>query len=79
MPLLLKCLSERPFFPFTLRATRVVFIQLKRVSLELVIEAEMFLMLLVKILSGEHDSNGPRSPWMRVLAVEVIIVFVRSS
>lgn len=75
-PLLLKSLSERPFFPFTLRATRVVFILLKQFSLELVTEAEVFLMLLVKIVSGEHDSNGPRPLWMRVLAVEVIRGFV---
>ena len=43
-------------------ANRVVFIQLKQISLELVTEAEMFLMILVKIVSGKHDSNGPRPP-----------------
>ena len=53
-----------------------MFILLKQFSLELVTEAEVFLMLLVKIVSGEHDSNGPRPPWMRVLAVEVIRGFV---
>ena len=56
-----------------------MFILLKQFSLELVTEAEMFLMLLVKIVSGDHDSNGPRPPWMRVLAVEVIRGFVCSS
>ena len=53
-----------------------MFILLKQFSSELATEAEIFLMLLVKIVSGEHDGSGPRPPWMRVLAVEVIRGFV---
>ncbi|PVG01204.1 hypothetical protein CPB86DRAFT_805390 [Serendipita vermifera] len=74
-PLLLKSLSERPTFPLTLRATRVAFILLKQFYRELETEAEVFAMILVKIISGEETnaSDGTRRPhWMRVLAAEVI-------
>ncbi|KAF8579144.1 hypothetical protein K439DRAFT_1394877 [Ramaria rubella] len=76
-PLLLKSLSERPVFPLTLRSTRVVFLLLKQFSNELPTEAEVFLMLLIKVISGENDgdsasSHAPRPPWMRVIALEII-------
>jgi hypothetical protein len=74
-PLLLKSLSERPTFPLTLRATRVVFILLKQFYRDLETESEVFAMILIKIISGEETSasDGTRRPhWMRVLATEVI-------
>lgn len=75
-PLLLKLMSDRPLFPLTLRATRVVFILLKQFSTELVTEAEVFLSLLIKIIGGESESGSSegaaRPLWMRVLAMEII-------
>ncbi|CAG7850918.1 SubName: Full=Related to MON2-Peripheral membrane protein with a role in endocytosis and vacuole integrity {ECO:0000313/EMBL:CCA72019.1} [Serendipita indica DSM 11827] len=74
-PLLLKGLSERPLFPLALRSTRVVFLLLKQFSDELATEAEVFAMMLIRIISGEDSnaSDGSRRPhWMRVLATEVI-------
>ncbi|KAH9933694.1 hypothetical protein B0H21DRAFT_699431 [Amylocystis lapponica] len=80
-PLVLKALSDRPSFPLTLRATRVVFLLLKQFALELKMEAEVFLMLLIKIVgaeSGDVDAaesghlHGPRPLWMRVLAMEIM-------
>lgn len=80
-PLLLKALSERPLFPLTLRSTRVVFLLLKQFSAELDTESEVFMMLLIKIISGgasgetdpNHDSGLPPRPlWMRVLSMEIM-------
>ncbi|KAH7100328.1 hypothetical protein BKA62DRAFT_706688 [Auriculariales sp. MPI-PUGE-AT-0066] len=75
-PLLLKCLSERPtLFPLALRATRVVFLILKQFSDRLTAESEIFLMLLVKVAAADPEalgSDGPRPPWMRVLAMEIL-------
>ncbi|TCD65014.1 hypothetical protein EIP91_003335 [Steccherinum ochraceum] len=83
-PLLLKALSDRPNFPLTLRATRVVFLLLKQFSLELKTEAEVFLMLLIKIVGSDSDAGTPaqstdsihlqanRPQWMRVLAMEIM-------
>ncbi|TFK71822.1 hypothetical protein BDN72DRAFT_409999 [Pluteus cervinus] len=86
-PLLLRSLSERPIFPLTLRCTRVVFLLLKQFSNELVTESEVFLMLLIRIItedgpesgydlqrsSSQHAQGGAqRPPWMRVLAMEVM-------
>lgn len=79
-PLLLKSLSDRPIFPLTLRSTRVVFLLLKQFSVELLTEAEVFLMLLIKIIGGDvdaatgaHSENTPTRPqWMRVLAMEIM-------
>ncbi|KAI0073983.1 hypothetical protein K474DRAFT_1774330 [Panus rudis PR-1116 ss-1] len=85
-PLVLKALSDRPNFPLTLRSTRVVFLLLKQFSRELKTESEVFLMLLIKIFSSDHDTNGPASQstdsiphlpnarplWMRVLAMEIM-------
>lgn len=85
-PLLLKALSDRPSFPLTLRSTRVVFLLLKQFSLELSTEAEVFLSLLIKIVSIDstepvtpssstenfHLGHGSRPQWMRVLAMEIM-------
>ncbi|KAI0933226.1 hypothetical protein AcV7_004756 [Taiwanofungus camphoratus] len=80
-PLLLKALSDRPSFPLTLRATRVVFLLLKQFSLELKTEAEVFLMFLIRMVGSEGVDTesaevphfqGPRPSWMRVLAMEII-------
>lgn len=57
----------------------MVFLLLKQFSSELKTEAEVFLMLLIKIIgseSGDTDSDsghpGPRPLWMRVLAMEIM-------
>ncbi|KAF9267021.1 hypothetical protein L218DRAFT_955496 [Marasmius fiardii PR-910] len=81
-PLLLKALSDRAVFPLTLRCTRVAFLLLKQFSGELHTEAEVFLMLLIRIIAddadvsstGEHGhGNHPsRPPWVRVLAMEIM-------
>ncbi|CAE6416233.1 unnamed protein product [Rhizoctonia solani] len=72
-PLLLKSLSDRPHFPLTLRSTRVVFLLLKQFSVELETEAEVFLMLFIKVVTGDSDSGeAPRPHWMRVLAMEIV-------
>jgi hypothetical protein len=82
-PLLLKALSERPVFPLTLRCTRVVFLLLKQFSEELLVEAEVFLVFLIKLINEENDgatsgesSSVVRPPWMRVLALEIMRGFV---
>jgi hypothetical protein len=74
-PLLLKALSDRPLFPLTLRCTRVVFLLLKQFARELETEAEIFLMLLIKIVGEDHTEQSeqtPRPQWMRVLAMEIM-------
>ncbi|KAJ3522926.1 hypothetical protein NM688_g8802 [Phlebia brevispora] len=84
-PLLLKALSDRPSFPLTLRSTRVVFLLLKQFSSELTTEAEVFLMLMIRIISADteplspsqstetfHLGHGARPQWMRVLAMEIM-------
>jgi len=84
-PLLLKTLSERPMFSLILRCTRVVFLMLKQFSLELKTEAEVFLMLLIRIITEDgsaetgtaeyhfhHHIHGARPPWMRVLSMEIM-------
>ncbi|KAF8626562.1 hypothetical protein AX15_004804 [Amanita polypyramis BW_CC] len=77
-PLLLKALSDRPLFPLTLRCTRVVFLLLKQFSFELETEAEVFLMLLIRLVTeepdvGDHSGIHANKPqWMRVLAMEII-------
>lgn len=64
-------------FPLTLRCTRVVFLLLKQFSFELKTEAEVFLMLLIKMISDDTDStlsdhSGSRTVWTRVLAMEIM-------
>ncbi|EGO23125.1 hypothetical protein SERLADRAFT_439867 [Serpula lacrymans var. lacrymans S7.9] len=74
-PLLLKALSERPVFPLTLRGTRVIFLLLKQFSFELKTEAEVFLMLLIRMIGDDTESidhTSPRPPWTRVLALEIM-------
>ncbi|KAF8656137.1 hypothetical protein AX16_002739 [Volvariella volvacea WC 439] len=87
-PLLLRSLSERPIFPLTLRCTRVIFLLLKQFSSNLVTESEVFLMLLIRLISEEptdpstevsskagsqQQYSGIHRPgWMRVLAMEVM-------
>ncbi|KAG2129622.1 hypothetical protein DEU56DRAFT_741289 [Suillus clintonianus] len=76
-PLILKSLSDRHVFPLTLRCTRVVFLILKQFSFELETEAEVFLMLLIRMISEESDSSNPdhsgsRPVWTRVLAMEIM-------
>jgi hypothetical protein len=86
--LLLKALSDRPIFPLTLRCTRVVFLLLKQFSFELQTEAEVFLVLLIKIIGEDTDTSASghsadhptphatRPPWMRVLAMEIMRGYV---
>lgn len=80
-PLLLRLLSDKPHFPLTLRAIRVVFLLLKQFSEELPTEGEVFLSLLIKVISGDSDSGTaeghPRPHWMRVLSMEIIRGYVK--
>lgn len=69
-----------------LRCTRVVFLLLKQFSFELHTEAEVFLMLLLRIVlgdpgdlggaigpgAGDGHSHAQRPLWMRVLAMEIM-------
>ncbi|KAF5319150.1 hypothetical protein D9619_008506 [Psilocybe cf. subviscida] len=79
-PLLLKSLSDRPQFSLLLRCTRVVFLLLKKFSTELETEAEVFLMMLIRIIGDEgtessdaqHSIHPSKPPWMRVLAMEIM-------
>ncbi|KAF9230177.1 hypothetical protein BU15DRAFT_69416, partial [Melanogaster broomeanus] len=64
-------------FPLTLRCTRVVFLLLKQFSFELKTEAEVFLMLLIRMISDDAESaatdhTGSRPAWTRVLAMEIM-------
>ncbi len=59
-PLVLKTLFERSTFPLTLRGTRVVFLLLKQFSAELSMEAEVFLMFLIKIVASEVGAAEAR-------------------
>ncbi|KIK97811.1 hypothetical protein PAXRUDRAFT_824529 [Paxillus rubicundulus Ve08.2h10] len=76
-PMLLKSLSDRAIFPLTLRCTRVVFLLLKQFSFELETEAEVFLVLLIRMISDDAESAatdhiGSRPAWTRVLAMEIM-------
>ncbi|KAF8129901.1 hypothetical protein EV363DRAFT_1399707 [Boletus edulis] len=75
-PMLLKSLSDKAVFPLTLRCTRVVFLLLKQFSFELRTEAEVFLMLLIRMISDDteisNDYSGSRPVWTRVLAMEIM-------
>ncbi|KAG9312399.1 guanine nucleotide exchange factor in Golgi transport N-terminal-domain-containing protein [Chiua virens] len=76
-PMLLKTLSDRAVFPLTLRCTRVVFLLLKQFSFELKTEAEVFLVLLIRMISEDADTapadHSPSRPvWTRVLAMEIM-------
>ncbi|POW16347.1 hypothetical protein PSTT_01479, partial [Puccinia striiformis] len=72
-PLLIRALSEKPSFPLTLRLMRVAFLLLKQFSDDLLVEAEIFLSLIIKTISVDH-SEGQAEPvpiWLRVLALEI--------
>ncbi|EFP90450.2 uncharacterized protein PGTG_16037 [Puccinia graminis f. sp. tritici CRL 75-36-700-3] len=72
-PLLIRALSEKPTFPLTLRLMRVAFLLLKQFSDDLLVEAEIFLSLIIKTISIDH-SEGQAEPvpiWLRVLALEI--------
>lgn len=83
-PLLMKTMSDRPVFPLILRCTRVIFLLLKQFSGELTTEAEVFLMLLIRVITedgsaeGVSESNyhnhvqGARPSWMRVISMEIM-------
>ncbi|KAF8311099.1 hypothetical protein DL93DRAFT_1519713 [Clavulina sp. PMI_390] len=72
-PTLLKALSDKPVFPLTLRSIRVVFLLLKQFIGELATEAEVFLSLITRTISGDHENGEPQRPaWMRVLAMEIM-------
>lgn len=72
-PSLLKSLSDKPFFPLTLRSIRVVFLLLKQFIKELETEGEVFLSIIVKVIAGDHEAGEPARPlWMRVLAMEIM-------
>ncbi|KAL1724784.1 guanine nucleotide exchange factor in Golgi transport N-terminal-domain-containing protein, partial [Schizophyllum commune] len=70
-PLLIKALSDRPQFALTLRCTRVVFLLLKQFHAELQTEAEVFLVMLIRIITEDTESepaeHPPRPHWMRVM------------
>ena len=65
-------LSKCPAFPLALRSTRVVFLVLKQFSSKLETAAEVILMVLMKLISGETDAGEPRPGWMRVCAMEIM-------
>ena len=73
-PLLLKSLSDRHVFPLTLRCTRVVYLLLKQFSRDLKTEAEVFLMLFVRVIGPDSDAGGHdiRPAWLRVISMEII-------
>ncbi|KAL1741643.1 guanine nucleotide exchange factor in Golgi transport N-terminal-domain-containing protein [Schizophyllum fasciatum] len=75
-PLLIKALSDRPQFALTLRCTRVVFLLLKQFHAELLTEAEVFLVMLIKIITEDSEvepaEHAPRPHWMRVIAMEIM-------
>lgn len=80
----MKTMSDRPVFPLILRCTRVIFLLLKQFSGELTTEAEVFLMLLIRVITedgsaeGVSESNyhnhvqGARPSWMRVISMEIM-------
>ncbi|CAH7668461.1 hypothetical protein PPACK8108_LOCUS2972 [Phakopsora pachyrhizi] len=72
-PLLIRALSEKPNFPLTLRLMRVAFLLLKQFSDDLLVEAEIFLSLLIKTVSIDHSESQVESQpmWYRVLALEI--------
>jgi hypothetical protein len=46
---------------------------LKQFSIELETESEVFLMLFIKVITGDSDNGeAPRPHWMRVLAMEIV-------
>jgi len=68
-PLRFKTPSERSAFPPMFRGTRVVFLLLGQFSTELATGAEVFLTLLIKLVSGGAEAGETWLGWMRVLAM----------
>ena len=56
----------------TPRGTCVIFPLLKQPSAELATEAEVALILLIELASGEAEAGEIRPGWMRVLAMEIM-------
>lgn len=57
----------------------MVFLLLKQFCQELETEAEVFLMLLLRIIGEENDGGAtsePRTHWLRVLAMEIMRGYV---
>jgi hypothetical protein len=80
--MLLKSLSDRAVFPLTLRCTRIVFLLLKQFSFELKTEAEVFLMLPIRMISNDTDSipidhSGSCPVWTQVLAMKIMRGYAR--
>ncbi|EJU01163.1 hypothetical protein DACRYDRAFT_22928 [Dacryopinax primogenitus] len=72
-PFLLKALSDRPHFPLMLRSVRVVFLFLRQFTRDLSAEAEVFLSVLTKSISGDNINGEKERPtWVRVLSAEVL-------
>lgn len=69
-PLLLKSLSDPPEFPVYVRTMRLVLLLLQRFSKELVLEIEILLRMLLRMISC--DTQEPRPHWHRILALEVV-------
>jgi hypothetical protein len=59
-PFLIRSLSDRPgtSFPLTLRAVRVLFLLLKQFSFELSAETEIFMMLLIRVVSPSSSFSS---------------------
>lgn len=70
-PLLLKALSEKPSFPSTLRYMRLLFVLLRQFSADLIVETEILLSILLRIIEGHSDAVGQLPQWQRILALEV--------
>lgn len=72
-PLLIRALSEKPTFPLTLRLMRVAFLLLKQFSDDMLVEAEIFLSLIIKTASVDHSEGQTEAVpiWLRVLALEI--------
>ena len=52
--------------------TCVVFLLLKQFSAQLATEAEVFFMLLIKLVGSETEASETQLSWMRVLVMEII-------
>ncbi|WVQ70582.1 hypothetical protein IAR50_000101 [Cryptococcus sp. DSM 104548] len=76
-PLLLKLLAERPTFPIALRVCRLIFLLIRSFIDQLPREIEIYLASLIKIGTGDHEGEETKvkestSPWLRVLALEIL-------
>lgn len=50
-----------------------MFLLLRQFIVELETEAEIFLSIITRVISGDHDNGEPPRPsWMRVLAMEIM-------